>query len=255
MYFHEPTYDLDILCRQNLHIHTYFSHCAKPEMLLKDIMRTAENCGLEMIAVTDHVYVEDGEEDEFRKVIESLREQAKTIESPVKLLIGAELSAYDVNGFSFPENDIELDYRLWAQNHYHAGGWVQPEDRSPVGYKNHIIETLTNLIKSGRADCIAHPFHDAYLTNSKELNVGFERNSVPNCFSDNEIGDLLTLGKEYETAFELNLNAMAGYPESCRRMYNLGKEIGVYFNIGTDAHKLDRIDTKQFIERTKGFLL
>ena len=255
MYFHEPTYDLDILCRQNLHIHSTFSGCAKREMILHDIVRTAELNGLETIAITDHVSPFEEDEEKFRQSLISLRETAKTIESPVKLLIGAELSAYGTNNFSYANNDIELDYRLWAQNHYHAGGWIQPEDRSPVGYKNHSIETLTNLIESDRADCIAHPFHDTYLTNSKKLNVGFERTSVPNCFTDNEIGDLLTLGREHETAFELNLNAMADYPEFCRRMYHIGKEVGVYFNVGTDAHSLDRIDTKQFIERTKSFLL
>ncbi len=253
MYFHEPTYDLDILCRQNLHIHTQFSGCAKPEMKLHDIVHTAEECSLEMIAVTDHVQAET--EEKFRVSLAALREQAKAIKSPVKLLIGAELSAYGVNNFNYPNDDIELDYRLWAQNHYHVSSWIQPEDRSPVGYKNHITETLTNLIKSGRADCIAHPFHDTYLTNSKRLNVGFERGSVPASFSDNEIGELLELGKKYETAFELNLNAMVDYPEFCRRMYNLGREIGTQFNIGTDAHSLDRIDTRQFIERTKKFLL
>lgn len=253
MYFHEPTYDLDILCRQNLHIHSAFSGCANPEMKLHDIVHTAQMNGLEAIAVTDHV--QPGGEDEARIFLSMLREQAKTVESPVRLLIGAELSAYDVNGFNFPKNDIELDYRLWAQNHYHVSSWIQPEDTSPTGYKNHIIATLTNLIKSGRADCIAHPFHDSYLTNSKRLNVGFEKGSVPNCFTDNEIGDLLMLGKQYETAFEINLNAMTGYPEFCRRMYNLGRETGTYFNIGTDAHKLDRIDTRQFIERAKEILL
>lgn len=255
MYFHEPTYDLDILCRQNLHIHTCFSGCAKPEMKLHDIVMTAQNSSLEMIAVTDHVSPFKEDEEKFRNSLKSLRELAKTIESPVKLLVGAELSAYGTDNFSYADEDIELDYRLWAQNHYHAGGWIQPEDRSPEGYKKHIIETLTNLIKSDRADCIAHPFHDTYLTNSKKLNVGFARGSVPACFSDNEIGELLELGKKHETAFEINLNAMVDYPEFCRRMYSLGREIGTQFNIGTDAHSLDRIDTNQFIERTKKILL
>ena len=187
MYFHEPTYDLDILCRQNLHIHSSFSGCAKPEMTLNDIVRTAELNGLEMIAITDHVQA--ATEDEFRVSLSKLKEQAKTIESPVRVLIGAELSAYGVNNFNYPNNDIELDYRLWAQNHYHVSTWIQPEDTSPIGYKNHIIETLTNLIKSDRADCIAHPFHDEYLPNSKRLNLGLPKGSVPACFSDNEIGD------------------------------------------------------------------
>ncbi len=253
MYFHEPTYDLDILCRQNLHIHSTFSGCAKPEMKLHDIVHTAQLNGLEAIAITDHVQANS--ETEFRTSLSILKEQAKTIESPVRVLIGAELSAYGVNNFNYPQNDIELDYRLWAHNHYHVSTWIQPEDTSVTGYKKHMIETLTNLIKSDRADCIAHPFHDTYLTNSKRLNVGFERGSVPNCFTDNEIGELLELGKKHETAFEINLNAMVDYPEFCRRMYNLGKEIGTQFNIGTDAHSLDRIDTRQFIERTKKILL
>ena len=94
MYFHEPTYDLDILCRQNLHIHSTFSGCAKREMLLHDIVRTAELNGLETIAITDHVSPFEEDEEKFRQSLISLRETAKTIESPVKLLIGAELSAY-----------------------------------------------------------------------------------------------------------------------------------------------------------------
>ena len=74
MYFHEPTYDLDILCRQNLHIHSSFSGCAKPEMTLHDIVRTAELNGLEMIAITDHVQA--ATEDEFRVSLSKLKEQA-----------------------------------------------------------------------------------------------------------------------------------------------------------------------------------
>lgn len=254
MYFHEPTYDLDILCRQNLHIHTQFSSCAKREMNLHDIVMTAQLNSLEMIAVTDHVSPFKEDEEAFRQNLRILREIAKAINSPVKLLIGAELSAYGTENFSYAEDGIELDYRLWAQNHYHSGGWIQPEDKSPVGYKNHIMQTLTNLIESGRADCIAHPFHDSYLTNCGRL-VTFEKTSVPNCFTDNEIGQMLELGKKHETAFEINLNAMVDYPDFCRRMYNLGREIGSQFNIGTDAHTLDRIDTRQFIERTKKILL
>ncbi len=254
MYFHEPVYNLDILCRQNLHIHTNLSGCAKPEMKLADIVRTAELNSLEMIAVTDHVSPFKEDEEKFRNALPALRETAKAIDSTVKLLIGAELSAYGTNNFSYADNDIELDYRLWAQNHYHAGGWIHPEGRSPEDYKEHIKETLTNLISSGRADCIAHPFHDSYLTNCGRF-VTFEKRSVPDCFTDYEIGEMLELGKKHETAFEINLNAMVDYPEFCRRMYNIGREIGAQFNVGTDAHTLDKIDTMQFIERTKKILL
>ena len=42
MFFHEKSYDIDELMRHNMHIHTTFSGCAKPEMTLNDIVRTAE---------------------------------------------------------------------------------------------------------------------------------------------------------------------------------------------------------------------
>lgn len=252
MYFHEPTYDLDTLARQNLHVHALFSKCANREMILTDIIKAAENAGLEAIAVTDHIF---NENEEFRANLKDLRKQLKPINTNIKVYIGAELSAYGTNSFSFQNEEIELDYRLWAQNHYHVPGWEQPEDKRPEGYKNHMIATLTNLIKSDRADCIAHPFHDDYLTHYGNGMVNFVKSSVPNCFTDNEIGDLLTLAKQHETAFELNLNVVPQFPDIYRRMYNIGKEIGVMFNIGTDAHKLTSIDTKPYLEQAKKVLI
>ena len=41
MFFHEKTYDIDELIRYNMHIHTRFSRCAKPEMVAADIVKTA----------------------------------------------------------------------------------------------------------------------------------------------------------------------------------------------------------------------
>ena len=57
MFFHEKTYDIDELIRYNMHIHTRFSRCAKPEMVAADIVKTAQEAGLEMIALTDHNYI------------------------------------------------------------------------------------------------------------------------------------------------------------------------------------------------------
>ena len=252
MYFHEHTYDLDILARQNLHVHALFSKCAKREMALPDIIKAAEKAGLEAIAVTDHIF---NENEEFRANLKDLREQLSHIDTDIKVYIGAELSAYGVNSFSFQNEEIDLDYRLWAHNHYHVPGWEQPEDKSPEGYKKHMIETLTNLIKSGKADCIAHPFHDDYLTHYGNGMVNFTKGSVPNCFTENEIGDLLTLAKQHETAFELNLNVVPQFPKVYRKMYNIGKEIGAQFNIGTDAHRLESVDTKPYLDAAKRVLV
>lgn len=59
MYKMEQTYDLEQLIQQNLHIHTTYSPCAKPEMLARDIVNTAVKDGIRVIAFTDHYNSED----------------------------------------------------------------------------------------------------------------------------------------------------------------------------------------------------
>ncbi len=251
MYFHEATYDLDILARQNLHIHSCFSKCANREMDFDAIVKSAENAGLEAIAITDHVMIED---DDFLRNIADLKAKAEKAQTDVKIMIGAELSAYGINKFTFQNEMPQLDYRLWAHNHYHVDGWEQPEDKSPVGYKNHIIAVLNSLIESDRADCIAHPFHDEYLIYYLMGAVSFEVGSVPNSFTENEIGDLFKKAQMHETAFELNFNIIPHFPEFYRMMYNIGRETGVMFNVGTDAHKLVNISTRSSLAEIKKIL-
>ena len=54
MYIHAPCFDLDELARDNLHIHTAFSRCAKPEMTVENIFAEAARIGYRTIALTDH---------------------------------------------------------------------------------------------------------------------------------------------------------------------------------------------------------
>ena len=54
MFIHDKTYDIDELAKYNTHIHTHFSRCAKPEMIVADIVKAADAAGLEIIALTDH---------------------------------------------------------------------------------------------------------------------------------------------------------------------------------------------------------
>lgn len=251
MYFHEKTYDIDILAKQNLHIHSAFSRCANPEMEFDAIIKAAEKAGLETIAITDHVLIEN---DDFRRNIADLKTKAAEADTKIKVLVGAELSAYGINKFTFQNEKPDLDYRLWAQNHYHVAGWEHPEDKSPMGYKNNMISVLTALIESDRADCIAHPFHDEYLVGMSNGPVSFERGSVPDCFTENEIGDLFKKAQMHETAFELNLNVIPHFPKFYRMMYNIGRETGVIFNVGTDAHKLINISTQNSIGEIKKIL-
>lgn len=247
MFFHEKTYDIDELVKHNLHLHTRFSGCAKPEMIAADIVKKAEECGLELIALTDHNYPQK-KNAVAQQRYEILRE-LEGIETSVKVLVGAELSAYGVGKFADDIScDNSLDYRLYTTNHYHQGYWEHPEIITPRAYAEHMLAIMDSVIESGRADCFAHPFMAGYI------HAFEDSHDVTRAFTDNEIGDIMEKANNHEIAWELNVPAVLGDPEFFHRYFQIGKEVGVVFNIGTDGHRLDRVDSKQFAEQFKEIL-
>lgn len=238
-----PVYDLTTLARYNLHVHTIYSPCAKPEMTMENIIRCAEHHGIEVIAVTDHFNSENYAVIGHNK---KLKEEVERLNTRIKVLFGAELSAYGVDKYlDSMEINESLDYRLYSYNHFHLDWWEQPVDKSPRGYVKHQIKVLTGLLKSGRADCIAHPFIGRFIRCIDDTTA------VTSEITDNELGNIMELGKKYDVAWEINSGAMMGDTEFAKRYWNIGKEIGVQFNFGTDAHRLMGLDTMAIIEELK----
>lgn len=246
MYFHDKTYDIDILARQNLHIHTNFSGCAKEEMTVANIVDTAVNAGLDMIALTDHFNADNSNEQCIERN-RLLREQATRTGTDLKILFSNELSCYGI-GKTLENEDVRqaMDYRLYTCNHYHLDFWEQPEDKSARGYAVHTYKVISSIIRSGLADCIAHPIMAGYVRSMRD-DVG----ALSRALTDNELGDLLELAASNEVAFEINIGAVRKDPELARRMWFLGKEAGTYFNFGTDAHILKNINTTELANLAK----
>lgn len=244
MFLHDKTYDIDELARYNTHIHTHFSRCANPEMLAADIVKTADKAGLEIIALTDHDY--PAKRNAVAVQRDELLSEIEKVEHNVKVLVGSELSAYGVGVFT---NDIScdeaLDYRLYTTNHFHQDYWHQPEDMTPRGYAEFMLAIMNSVLDERKADCFAHPFMAGYI------HAFDDPHKVTRAFTDNDIGDILEKANALGTAWELNTVAVAGDPEFHRRYFQIGKEVGVTFNIGTDAHLLKNIDTKQFADMLK----
>ena len=95
MYIHAPCFNLDELARDNLHIHTSFSRCAKPEMTVENIFAEAARIGYRTIALTDH-YNDDIDDEEALRRLETLREQGQKLGEPCRVLYGMELSGYGI---------------------------------------------------------------------------------------------------------------------------------------------------------------
>ncbi|TNJ60873.1 PHP domain-containing protein [Paenibacillus hemerocallicola] len=246
VYKTERIYDLELLARQNLHIHTTYSPCAKPEMIAREIVNTAVRDHIRIIALTDHYNSKD-----FRILDTNLalKEQAEACGADIQVLYAAELSAYGVGKFlDAPEINEALDYRLYAYNHYHLDYWEHPEDKSPRGYVRHALEVLESLFATNRADCIAHPFIGRFIRCFDDKTL------VTREIIDNELGDILEKGKRAQVAWELNVPAIFADPEFSKRYWRIGQEVGVTFNMGTDAHQLAAVGTSQHLDRLKRLL-
>lgn len=247
MFFHEKTYDIDELARWNLHIHTTFSGCAKREMTARDIVRTADAAGLEIIALTDHNYPD--RQNAVAQQRYDLMRELEGFEHNVKVLIGAELSAYGINKFADDiACDNSLDYRLYTTNHYHQKYWEHPEVKTPRAYAEHMLAIMEGVIASGRADCFAHPFMAGYIHEFDDSH------DVTRAFKDNEIGDIMLKAHAKEIAWELNVPAIFKDPDFFKRYFAIGKEAGIIFNLGTDGHALENVDPKRFTDELKRIL-
>lgn len=243
MFLLEKTYDVDELFRNNMHTHSVFSKCSKPEMIFEDMVKSAEDAGLKTLAITDHSDMDDGID--LVKNTEILKKRRDILNSDVNVLIGSELSCYGIDKFVEPYDvDCKVEYRNYSCVHYHLSYWEQPDDRSPAGYAKHMLDVLYSLFKTDRADCIAHPFSPVKM---KFFNDD-EKRQVLRKISDNKLGDVMLAGEKAQCAWEIHRASFLLFPEFYRRFYNIGKEVGVHFNLGTDAHHLNQISPYDFYD-------
>lgn len=254
MYIHEPIYDLDELFLENCHMHTKkYSRCAKPDAIIEDMVREAKRVGLKRIAFTDHV--EADKPLDVQPMDEDERVVVAAMHPDIEVIFGSELSAYAVDKYTMMNCDYEPQYRLYSTNHYHLKWWEHPSEQTPRGYKEHNKKILENIISTGRCDCIAHPFIEGYIHKRFDWEPSGEAHLVQNEWSENELGELLLLSNKNKTAWELHPSLVIGSPKFARKFFNLAKETGAVFNMGTDAHTLKIIDTFQYLDDYKRILL
>lgn len=246
MFVTEKTYDIDEIVRNNMHTHSVFSKCSKPEMTFENMIKAAESYGLDTLAITDHS--DPGDDIDSYANFLYYKEKLKTIETPVRVLIGAELSAYGIGRFAEErEIDKALDYASYSHIHYHLDCWEHPEDRSPRGYAEHELAVLKSLFSTDRADNIAHPFSPCKMPFFNDE----EKAAVLASFTDNELGDILGMGEKAQCSWEIHTPTFLKFTDFSKRFFNIGKEVGVHFTLGTDAHTLAALDTRGLADRIK----
>ena len=250
MFLLERTYDPDELARHNVHTHSVFSKCAKPEMTLEAMIRAAEEVGLRTLAVTDHSDPQDDIDTYGNFLV--LKEKLAQIDTPVRVLLGAELSAYGVGKYAEPyEVDRALDFAAYSHVHYHLDTWDQPQDRSPRGYAQHNLAVLNALFETGRADHVAHPFSPCKMP----FFVETQKAQTLDCLTDNELGDVLEKGERAGCSWEIHTPTFFRFPAFSRRFFRIGREVGAHFALGTDAHTLAALSTQGIAGRMRAVLV
>lgn len=246
MFVLERTYDFNELARHNLHTHSVFSKCAKPEMTLEAMILQAERLGLKTLGVTDHS--DPGDDiDTYRNFL-LLKARLKEINTPVRVLLGAELSVYGIGKYAEPYAvDKALDIASYSHVHYHLGAWEQPEDRSPAGYAAHNLAVLNALFQTDRADHIAHPFSPNKLHFFNEE----EKAETLRALRDNDLGDIFEKGERAQCSWELHTPTFFRFPAFSKRFFNIGREVGAHFCVGTDAHTLAALSAEGLAERMR----
>ena len=63
-----------------------------------------------------------------------------------------------------------------------------------------------------------------------------------------ELAGILELGKNNNVAWELNTKAIFIDPIFAKRLWNIGREVGVSFVVVTDAHQLFDMEEPKTIE-------
>ncbi|MUJ28152.1 phosphatase [Aliivibrio fischeri] len=194
------------------HTHTLASGHAYSTII--ENAQSAQNKGLKLLCTTDHAPEMPGAPHYWyfnnQRILPRFLHQ-------VGILRGVEANILNVKG--------EIDLPLSSDQHL---DWVIASFHEPVFAPASEAEhtaALLNVIKSGRIDVLGH---------SGNPNYPFDIERVLQC------------AKEHNVAIEVNNTSLTGKSRKgsdvrCDKIVEIGKEIGVYFTTGSDAHFCEEI--------------
>lgn len=227
----------------DLHIHTeYCGHA--PGMTVEAICRRADELGLRMIAITDHIY---GPHEKMS--IDKIRRQVEKARPRCKVLVGAEIDvdANFTDGRLVVEDTSGLDYVL-AGFHYVPTLGHYPRSPNERGMDElRFLEvwekSLLGIVSNPKIDTLAHP--GRLLASCVDLQVHFEYGLVV-------LERAAEISAQNSIAWELNeltgWRLPAAFQEQWVKIYEIALDAGVKLIYGSDAHHPDSIGMCIFTE-------
>lgn len=237
------------IIKHDIHLHTYLSKCCQhKDQTPANIVRIAEELGLETIGFADHVWTNhDLKPNGFyqgmhENQIVELRRDLEGINTDLKILVGCEADTIAPGKFSITAKfSEELDFVLLACNHLHIKDLVaQPTSNRPRDIAAHMLTMFRSGVESGLATSIVHSF-----TAAPEIFA-----ATTDAISDQEFLDAFGMAAENNVAIEITLSYLCGkYKDNSEdennwsldtpgRILAMAKKSGCKFTLGSDAHSL-----------------
>ncbi len=221
--------------KQDWHIHTYRSLCAKPENTVSAIVDVLDKGQMKLAGLADHINAPN-ERRWFRGVIQRNREDLAELHPQCRIMVGTEASMNSPEACSLgDELAAELDFVIVACNHYHLDCVENPTKEDAASYAPHYLDMVSGAAALGYADSISHPF--ILLKSSAEL-----RTSVLAHYDETRLSEVLREAAEADMAFEVNPNYCRGNIEWFRDLVQEARRQGTKFTLGTDSHTLDTLN-------------
>ena len=240
------------MVRQDLHIHTSLSLCAKPTAVAADYIKAAKAMGLSVIAFTNHMWDSaiPGASNWYSKQdfnhILPLKEELSAEEKGLKILFGCECEC-DKNGTVAISREVaqQMDVLLVPHSHTHMRDFVIPAELADDAQKHgdFLVRHFMDIMESPVADLITaipHPFHPCGYRPYAD---------VINAISDKALEECCKAAKQNGIALEINTGCYAGMladeiaDYALTRVYTIAREVGCRFTIGSDSHDIPSMFT------------
>ncbi|RKY63336.1 MAG: hypothetical protein DRQ08_09835 [Candidatus Latescibacterota bacterium] len=221
----------------DLHIHTRYCPCAKEEMRVEAVVKTALKRGLKVIGFVPHSYPIAEHGPGKLGIYEMVREEVRKSEPGPTVFVGAEVDCIDSSGKLLAGREIarKVDYILAAPDHYHLS-FVKGPPEEKRAFLDYHHRTIMNLLDDPLVSAIAHPY-------SSLLDVLPDLWEVAEEYFLEEAQKAKEKGKAMEVNGSLFLTK--GHPEDSLRAYERLMGIlagqGTMLLLGSDAHSLDSV--------------
>lgn len=237
----------DMIIKEDIHIHTNISLCAKADATIDKYIEKAKATQLTTLGFANHLWdsaVSGASKWYSTQNIEHVMQLKKELPSSmeidgIKLLFGCETEFTYEGKLCLAEENFDLfDYVIVPHSHTHMA-CVMPREYAEDN-KRHakfLMDSFMAVVEhplSERFTTIAHPFvpgtkYDIY-------------NEVQALIPDSYFYEAFSAAKEKGIAIEMNGSTLIYMPESripsCEyvRIYSIAKECGCKFTYGSDSH-------------------